>query len=421
MRAVSLNWRWGIGAHLGVAFAAVVALAVAANLLIEHEISVVRTTRIVRVEASPVVPMAASIGVRPQPAAASVAPQIETLSAKSLVASLEHFADAVRDRSVIHNDDSDRELGNAAQELQRETAAYVAASVPGASVAREKLLPHFADLRAAGDELVRTADARRGVLKEFWDRFDALDARTKASLAGSWKIFGRVIARKTLVDLNSTLDEIRREFSKLPVAGLHDHDALGPVTASETALAASLEINDAALTRSQGAAWVNQSRIDLAQLKVLQDRLVILDAKRRDAEVQLTKSSESLIAQMTAAAPPVSARSHKIDALPLPENQPALTPVQAALTPVEPALNPVLATHGAFGENGERATETTSTSDQKPKGLGLIFWISTAVVAILLWVSIRTVMSVVEPVRRIRSATLKIAGGETGARVKRGG
>ena len=396
------------------AFAAVVALAVAANLLIEHEISVVRTTRIVRVEASPVFPAGASTGGRAQPASASTAPQIEAVSAKSLVVSLDHFVDALRNRSVIHNGDSDGELANADQELQRETAVYAAASPAGTTDARERLLPHFADLRASGDDLVRTADTRRSVLKEFWDRFDALDARTKASLAGAWKIFGRVVARKTLVDLNSSLDEIRREFARLPAAGLYDHDALDPVTASETALAASLEINEAALTRSQGAAWVKQSRADVAQLQVLQDRLVTLDAKRRDAEVRLTKISQSLSALVSAAAPPVAARSHKIDAPPLPESQPALTPV-------EPALTPILAAHGAFGDDSERATETTSTSDQKPKGLGLIFWISTTVVAILLWVSIRTVMSVVEPVRHIRSATLKIAGGETGARVKRGG
>lgn len=367
-------------------------------------------------------PLAASTGGRAQPASASSAPQIEAASAESLMVSLDHFVDALRNRSVIHNGDSDGELANADQQLQREIAVYAAASLPGTSNAREKLPPHFADLRASGDDLVRTADARRSVLKEFWDRFDALDARTKASLAGSWKIFGRVVARKTLVDLNSSLDEIRREFARLPAVGLYDRDALGPVTASETALAASLESNEAALTRSQGAAWIKQSRADVAQLQVLQDRLVILDAKRRDAEVRLTKISQSLIALVTAAAPPVAAaRSRKIDPLPLPDSRPALTALQSASTAVQPAFTPILAAHGPFGESGERATETTSTSDQKPKELGSIFWISTAVVAILLWVSIRTVMSVVEPVRRIRSATLKIAGGETGARVKRGG
>src|SRR5580692_1443262 len=110
LRAFSLNWRWGIGAHLGLAFAAVVALAIAANLLIEHEISVVRTTRIVRVEASPVLPALVAASVRARPAAEPTVPQIEAVSSKPLVTALEHFAAAVRNRLDIHNDDSDGAL-----------------------------------------------------------------------------------------------------------------------------------------------------------------------------------------------------------------------------------------------------------------------------------------------------------------------
>ena len=224
---------------------------------------------------------------------------------------------------------------------------------------------------------------------------------------GLGKSSARVVARKTLVDLNSSLDEIRREFARLPAADLYDRDALGPVTKSETALAVSLQTNEAALTRSQGDAWVKQSRADVAQLRVLQDRLVIMDSKRHDAEARLTKISQSLIAQLTATAAPMSARAPKIDAPPRAESQPALSAAPPG--------------HAAPAQSSEQATETTSTSDQKPKGFGLIFWISAAVVALLLWISIRTVMSVVGPVRRIRSATFKIAGGETGVRVKRGG
>ena len=125
---------------------------------------------------------------------------------------------------------------------------------------------------------------------------------------------------------------------RLPAAGLYDHDALGPVTASETALAASLEINETALTRSQGAAWVKQSRADVAQLEALQYRLVTLDAKRRDAEARLTKISQSLIALANAVdAPgercrPACGRSIvQIDAPPRPESpSPVPTPAPAA-------------------------------------------------------------------------------------------
>jgi diguanylate cyclase (GGDEF)-like protein len=404
LRAFSLNRRWGIGANLGVAFAAVVALAVAANLLIEHEISVVRTTRIVRVEASPV-PAPAGVGARLT--SDSTAPQIEAESPKSLLAALEHFANAVRNRLDIHNDDSDSQLTTAGRELERETELYTSTSLAGTSGSGEKLLPHIAEFRASGLELVRAADERRSTLKEFWDRFDALDGRTKASLAGSWKIFGRVVARKTLVDLNSSLDEIRREFASLPVAGLFDHETLVPVTASETTLAASLQKNEAALGRSQGDAWVKQTRADVAQLTALQNRLVIMDSKRRDAEARLAKMSRSLMAQVSGTtAPLIAAQTQKIVA--------ALT--EGRVSPVDAP-----AAHAVMAQRSERPTEITSTSDQKPKGFGLIFWLSAGVVGILLWISIRTVMSVVGPVRRIRAATLKIAGGETSIRVDRGG
>jgi diguanylate cyclase (GGDEF)-like protein len=408
LRAFSLSRRWGILAHLAVAFAAVVALAIAANLLIEHEISIVRTTRIVTVEAS-ALPAPGDAGVRL--ALASLPLQIETASGKSLVAALEHFVDSVRNRVDIHNDNSEGELTAAAQELERETQLYTSSALQDTSDSREKLLSRFATFRAQKDELVRAADARRGALKEFWDRFDGLDARTKASLAGSWKIFGRVVARKTLVDLNSGLDEIRREFASLPASGFYDHDTLAPVTTSETALALSLETNEAALTRSQGDTWVKQTRADVAELRALQDRLVIIDAKRHDSEVRLAKISQSLITTVSDAALPTTApdagrapsgAQDKRDIGAPPRRGSALSLQEIRSSPVAPM-------------------ESTTTSNQKPERFGMIFWLSTGVVAILLWLSIRTVMSVVGPVRRIRTATLKIAAGEASARVNRGG
>jgi diguanylate cyclase (GGDEF)-like protein len=407
LRAFSLNRRWGILAHLAVAFAAVVALAIAANLLIEHEISIVRTTRIVTVEAS-ALPAPGNAGARL--ATVSPPPIIETASAKSLIAALEHFVDAVRNRVDIHNDNSDGELTAAAQELEREAQLYTSAALPDTADSREKLLSRFVAFRAQKDELVRAADGRRSDLKEFWDRFDALDARTKASLAGSWKIFGRVVARKTLVDLNSSLDEIRREFASLPPSGLYNHDGLAPVTTSETALALSLETNEAALTRSQGDAWVKQSRADVAELRALQDRLVLMDAKRHEAEVRLAKMSQSLITIVTAATPPTAADTRRAGNDAADKRDIGASPPKSSANPLREIRSSPVA-----------ATESTTTSNQKPKGFGLIFWLSTGVVAILLWISIRTVMSVVGPVRRIRAATLKIAGGETRTRVNRGG
>jgi diguanylate cyclase (GGDEF)-like protein len=69
----------------------------------------------------------------------------------------------------------------------------------------------------------------------------------------------------------------------------------------------------------------------------------------------------------------------------------------------------------------EHTTESTSTTVGNPEYSALIFWVSAAVLVLLLWVSIRTVMSVVGPVRRMRVATRRLAGGEVDVQVTRGG
>jgi diguanylate cyclase (GGDEF)-like protein len=397
----------GIGAQLSVAFAAVVGLAIAANLLIEREISVIRTTRIVKMQA---LLSSAPAAVGTGQTSASPLPKIETPSPKSLVVALEHYSGAIRSRLDIHNNDSESQLATAVRELQRETQAYTSTSVEATSDSRERLLSHINAFSALGDELVHAADARRGVLRELWECFDALDGRTKASLAGSWKIFGRVVARKTLVDLNSSLDEIRREFASLPTTGLDDHDVLGAVTRSQAALAASLEANEAALTHSQGESWVKQTRADVMQIGTLQDRLILLDTQRRVSAASFVKESFKLMAVAEALkAPPM--RGDILGAVP----QEGVSRDGGAAT------RGIGGAHASSGGQSTGVTENTSTSEEKPKSFGWIFWVSAGVVTILLWVSIRTVLSVVKPVRRIRSATLKIARGETGVRVTRGG
>ena len=187
---------------------------------------------------------------------------------------IDHYQAAVRSRLAAKDDDSDTQLASANHELEVEMLAYVSqASGEAASSHRQMLRQHLEVYRLHGAELVRAEDSRQKVLKEFWDCFEALDARTKRALAQSWKIFNRVIAQKSLVDLNSGLDEIRREFASLPAPGLYDRGALDRVTSSERALAASLQTNDVALRHSQGEIWVAQIHSDVAGLSSLQESL----------------------------------------------------------------------------------------------------------------------------------------------------
>jgi diguanylate cyclase (GGDEF)-like protein len=356
--------RWGIGTRLGIAFAAVAGLAIAANFLIEQEISSMRTTRVVRTTSSS----------RPQSGEATP---------KSLVAAIEHYEAAIRRRLAGQDADSDQVLAGAGRELEAHTLAYASQpSIEKTAQHREKLRGYLDMYRSHGTELVRDADARQRMLKDFWNCFEALDTRTKESLAESWKIFGRVIARKSLVDLNSSLDGIRRSFASLPVSGLYDQGALDAVTSNMRALAASLKANEAALIHSQGAGWVRQVNADAAKLDALRESLIRMDAQRRATESNFSLESQNLVALTNAAGP-----------LPI----------------------------GRDGANVADATETTSTTGGEPSYARLMLRLSAGVLALILWISIRTVASVVGPVRQMRAATRQLAAGKVPLQVKRGG
>ena len=329
---------------------------------------------------------------------------VKAPSPKSLIASIEHYEVAVRARMGGHNDDGDSRLTDAIEELEQESQAYTLAY--GRADPRQaggKLHAKLAAYRAHGDELVRAAESRRNALKELWETFNALDARTKTSLGGSWKIFGRVIARKSLVDLNSDLDEIRRGLERLDPVGFDNHVALDAVETSEAALKANLQTNDLLLTRSQGLPWVEQLQADVARISALQDSLALLDGQRRDREVGFSKESRNLMAEVRAAARPSSSGDSKGAS---PVQEPAPSSVATPATASEPVVD---------------TTETTATSHERPERLSPILWISAAVLLALLWISIRTVMSVVGPVRRMKIATALLARGETSVRVARGG
>jgi diguanylate cyclase (GGDEF)-like protein len=405
LRAFSLNRRWGIGARLGIGFAAVAVLAVAANLLIEHQISVTRMTRVVRI-AIPSSPRPEIFAPRVDAAAVPL-PSIGAVNARLLITAIEHYEVAVRSRLDIRNDESERQLASAGQELERETQAAASQpdSVNGGQY-KEKLRAQLVEYRSRGNELVRAADVRQSALRQFQERFDAMDARTKASLAQSWKIFGRVVARKSLVDLNSSLDEIRRGFANLPTTGLYDRGALDAITASERVLALNLNTNDLALTRSQGDTWVMQMHADMARISTLQDFEILSDTQRRASEERFAKETQNLVVLAGAAGAPEATRE------------------SGAVRPrvgVAPSSDNAATSGRARESLNENAAEEISNTDSKRDNFAPIFWVSAGVLLLLLWISIRTVMSVVGPVRRMRAATMGLAGGEVGVQVARGG
>ncbi len=349
----------------------------------------IRTTRVVRISVP--TPSPAAVASR----SAALLPGLVAGSPEALIAAIELYERALRRRLDAHNDDSDTQMAAAVKDLDRESQSYIS-ELGGATATHrlENLRARLVEYRSHGDQLVHAADDRQDLLKAFWDRFDALDARTKTSLAHSWKFFGHVIARKSLVDLNSSLDAIRRGFASLPTTGAIDDAALNAVTAGEAALTATLQTNEPALRRSQGEQWFMQTRADVVEINALQESVNRIDAQRLASLADFAQESLGLMALAGAMRPPSMARGGS----------------------AKPGSE-----QGSMAAAPESVTETTSTSAVKPEYAVLIFWVSASVLVLLLWISIRTVMSVIGPVRQMRAATRRLASGEAAVKVARGG
>ena len=66
---------------------------------------------------------------------------------------------------------------------------------------------------AEGGSFVQVADTRRIALREYAQRLDSMDTRVSTSLDRAWKIFGRVIARQSLMQMHSDLEELHHRFA----------------------------------------------------------------------------------------------------------------------------------------------------------------------------------------------------------------
>jgi diguanylate cyclase (GGDEF)-like protein len=241
---------------------------------------------------------------------------------------------------------------------------------------------------AAGKNSIRLADARRAVLEEIAASADAMDKQLKTSLDGAWKIFGRVLARQSLMQLRSELDDIRRGIAR---------SAMAAVAAGETAFAATLNGNAAAFSRAEGGRWVGELRENSRKLAALVESIPKLDSEAQDAAGKF----ENARGRLWNAIP----KRTSLDAQPQPQPQPARNAAPTQLPIASPVIDTIITTSTALADRDRR----------------LVGWITAAVLAVILTISVWTVRSIVIPVRRMTRATKKIADGDVDVRVPGGG
>jgi diguanylate cyclase (GGDEF)-like protein len=393
----------GIAGRLTGSFAAVAALAIAANVMIEREIAVVQTTRVDRGQYSPALdaqPAARS------PATAPLSTGTEKTMHSNIVpaeidrfqAALEHYQRAIEARVALD--------AGAAEDARRaaQSELDLAARTVGNEQARDRAVQEpLAGYERAGADYIQSADQRRSVLLLYQDRLDGMDKRITASMSRALKLFGRVFARQSLLRLHENVVELQRRFTDVAAAGVADPEALAALADSENALTRAFQADETSFSRSDGAEWVLGMRRDLAQLATLRAACIETGNTLREETAKFAAARDRLLASvpeilsesMTVFERPAAAESSR--------NIPALPPAMAS-----PVVQAVTTT-----------TTTTTTMPDHDRRM-MVAWITAAVILVWLAISVWTMRSILIPVGRLIEATRRLARGED-VRAPRGG
>jgi diguanylate cyclase (GGDEF)-like protein len=367
-RRLSRPWprvsRLGIAARLAVAFGAVTVLAVAANQITERGSAMIR--------AMVTAPVAAS--------------SLDDRTAEALPAALDRFQRAVQTRVESTAAARTQALADATAGLDAARAEYVSAVAPTLG---EPALAGLEDQVTAhgqlGAQLVRSADARRRLLNELDIEFQSLDARVKSSLDRVWAVFGKVVGRDYLLEGSRTLDELGRHLDDLGDLHGYGPSTVRAIVVREKAFGALLAENEGSINRVLGADWLRETRASLERVGWLRDLLVRTDGQRKEtneafseSHAELATAVRKLNSQFEAARAIESARRQSAEAL-------------------------------------------SAASEQERRQRTILGWLSAVVLLLLLATITSTVRSVVLPVRRLVRATERVARGEPGVAVPRGG
>jgi diguanylate cyclase (GGDEF)-like protein len=379
----------GIANRLMLSFAAVAVLAAAANLIAEDGVEVIRTHHLDHGLTSAPPAIGGNGAALRDSAVSTAAAEPQGQNGALLAAAIERYQRAVEVRAAVDSPAAIAEERAAAQNLESASEGALGQAIE--------------TYEAAGRNSIRLADARQGALHEIAGRADAMDGQLKTSLDGAWKIFGRVLARQSLMQLRSELDDIRRGIARWSATG-GDRAAMTAVMAGETAFAATFNRNAAAFSRAEGARWVGELRENSLEFAALAESIAKLDSEAQDTAGKFASARARLrnaIPKRTslAAQPPPQAQAQ-----PQPHparNAPAPTPLPIA----SPVIDSIITTSTALRDRDRR----------------LVGWITAVVLAIILTISVWTARSIVLPVRRMIRATKKIADGEIDVRVPSGG
>ena len=413
-RASNSLFGFGIAARLVAGFIGVGALVLAANFIVEQGVLIEKTTQITR--AAPPLALAQQVTdsalrpiVEPPP---PVVTERRAVTSDQLTLALDRFGRVLQDRTRTNTEQTDTEYRRSASDLDSASRTFItqAGTISGKSFV--KLASSISAYKERGADLVLMADDSRALMSQYSTLFEDLYARVNDSVKAAWKIFGRVVARQSLLQLSADFDGLRRGSTALASADNVEAPEMAGLLKTEQSIAENLSTNERGFRRSEGDQWYTGMHDDVARLVAL--RVSLLQANRQlhigDHDFAEEAASLATIVPSKVEAPLAAAAPKREIARRGLGTNPAVS-AASLVEPTSAVPSPAL-------------VETHSVTTLPPKAHEkrvLVAWLSVGVFILLVSIAVGTVLSVVGPVRRLRDATMRLAKGDTAARVLRGG
>ncbi len=385
MRASTLH-RLGIMPRMVISFAAVALLAGTANMIARESVRIIRT-----VARSPEIQ-----SVRLQtPAPLPIIPQVTKSKMPAVLGAVERFAQASRSRANSNTAANNSDYTAARDTLKLAFRAYRGAKEPAAAWA-----PPVPVYLGRGEELILLSDQRRQDRTAYGNHAKLIADRIRGALDGAWSVFGRVIAKKSLIELRSELDLIRQRCEGLIAGETLDGGHIAQLIDAETALSETLTKSQSSLSKSEGAEWFSAVAMDFAAMASLRESLQKSNEQFAINERRFIEMGRTLQVELASAT--LSAKNGIAT-----DNSNGLHPHAQPWLPSIAPTPPVLL---------ETTVERTD-----PRAAKLMATVTMLVMLIIVAISVLTVRSVVLPVRRLIRATRQLADGQSNVRVGRGG
>jgi diguanylate cyclase (GGDEF)-like protein len=356
--------RLGITARMIISFAAVALLAGTANMIARESVHIIRT-----------VTHAPEIRVVSGPA------PVQRLN--QLGSALQRFREGVRQRIDASTADNAAQYGAAKRTLQ----TAILALKRGATDRELDAATRAGGYIDKAEEVLFLADQRRQARSGYGLHMRSAAGRIGESLDSAWTVFGRVIARKSLLQLRAELDAIRAPSEALISGETLGRQELALLTTAESKFADTLNAYQVNLRKSEGDAWFDAVSADSAALVKAREFL-------SGSNARFTESRRAF-----------QELGSKLEGL-------ALFPVGAAKPP---------ATADALAAPAADAVVETTVERNDPAAARVMAIVTALVMLIIVAISVFTVRSIVIPVRRLVRATRQLADGRSSVRVGRGG